>query len=105
MEKKLREPENRCFHLQISVSQYDVLSKASHYVIYCLEYKSSETKLLVMCVVDFGKGEKMINCLFKLKGMTLLHWSCDRGHTKMVNMLINCRTNINEQVYCIIASF
>ena len=51
-----------------------------------------------MSVVDFEKGEKIKNCLFTSKGMTLLHWSCDRGYTKMVNMLIKCRTNINEQV-------
>jgi len=30
--------------------------------------------------------------------MTLLHWACDRGNVKMVQLLIDLHVPINEQV-------
>lgn len=34
----------------------------------------------------------------RLQQMTLLHWACDRGNVKMVQLLIDYHVPINEQV-------
>lgn len=33
-----------------------------------------------------------------LQGLALLHWSCDRGHENIVDVLLNHGANINVQV-------
>ena len=32
------------------------------------------------------------------QGMTVLHWSCDRGYIEIVKLLLEFKANINEQV-------